>query len=393
MAGLSIGSSMKNIPYGRQEILPEDIAAVTETLLSDFLTQGPAVDKFEKDFAQIVESPYALAVNNATAGLHLAVQVLGVKPGQKVICPPISFVASANCVRYCGGEVEFVDIDPKTYCLDLAEVEKKLKKSKPGEYAGVVLVHLAGYPADVESLAALIKPYDLWIIEDACHAPGAQFQNKLGEWASVGSGLYSDISTFSFHPVKHIATGEGGMLTTQSASIYEKLKLLRSHGIERSADKMMQNDGGWYYEMQTLGYNYRMPDLLCSLGSSQLKRFEKNIQRRREIADRYDQELHSDIMKPYRNSSVRHGFHLYVIQVERRKELYECLKSAGINTQVHYIPIHLQPYYRERYGRLNLPASEKYYSQALSLPMYHGLKNSEQDRVIQAVNLFFEKKV
>lgn len=383
---------MKTISYGRQEILPEDIEAVTKTLGSDFLTQGPAVDEFETAFAELVSVPYAVSVGNATQALHIAVALLGIKPGQKVLCPTVSFVASANCVRYNGAEVEFVDIDPETFCMNKGDLERRLNTSSPGAYAGVIVVHMAGYPANMEEISQLVKTHNLWIIEDSCHAPGAQFLNSKKEWVKVGSCEYSDISTFSFHPVKHIATGEGGMITTRSKEAYEKLKRMRSHGIERSPERLHENHGAWYYEMQSLGFNFRMPDILCALGTSQIKRFKSNIERRLKVAAMYDRLLTDKVKKPSRGPNVRHAFHLYVIRTNRRKELYDFLKTQSIYPQVHYIPIHSQPYYKERYGSINLPMAESYYQEALSLPMYHALTEEDQMRVISAVNSFFEKE-
>jgi len=383
---------MNKIPYGKQEVLAEDIEAVEKVLKSDFLTQGPLVDQFENDFAKLVSSRFAVSVNNATAGLHLSVLALGLKPGQKVLCPTISFVASANCIRYAGGEVEFVDIDPSTYCIDIQEVEKKLLGSPQDTYAGIIIVHLAGYPANTEELSQVVRKYNLWIIEDSCHAPGAKFLDSKNNWSLVGSCDYSDISVFSFHPVKHICTGEGGMITTQRPEIFQNLLKLRSHGIERNPARTKAYHGGWYYEMQQLGFNYRLPDILCALGISQIKRLNHNLKRRNEIADRYDRELPVTITRPSRDSNIFHAFHLYIIQSDRRNELYEHLKTRNIYSQIHYIPIHQQPYYVERYGSQLLQNSQNYYSRALSLPMYHSLTEVDQASVIREVASFFKGK-
>ncbi|MEQ1664876.1 MAG: UDP-4-amino-4,6-dideoxy-N-acetyl-beta-L-altrosamine transaminase, partial [Bdellovibrionales bacterium] len=338
---------MKPIPYGRQQITEEDKRAVISALESDFLTQGPMVDEFEKKFSQFVGANYAVAVTNGTAALHLAALALGVKPGDKILVTPNSFVASANCIRYCGGDVEFIDIDSTSYCIDLNLIEKKLAQAKPGTYKGIVAVDFAGYPLDSEKLRKIADKFGLWIIEDACHAVGAEFKNSQNNWVKTGSGSYADITAFSFHPVKHVATGEGGLLTTARPDLYEKLRQLRSHGIERDTAKMNENHGGWYYEMQNLGYNYRIPDLLCALGVSQLSRISTNLKRRREIAAIYSSELKDcPIALPAAPEEIRHAYHLYVIQTEYRKKLYEYLRENKILAQVHYVPIYKHPYYK-----------------------------------------------
>jgi UDP-4-amino-4,6-dideoxy-N-acetyl-beta-L-altrosamine transaminase len=381
---------MNIIPYGKQQITEEDIKAVIHVLKSDYMTQGPAVAEFEKAFADYVGSEYAIAVNNATSALHLCVLALGVKPGQKVLCTPNSFVASSNCVLYCGGDVEFVDIELNNYCIDLKALELKLQNSPPHTYAGIIAVDFAGYPMDLAELRKIADKYHVWIIEDACHAPGAEFQSADGKWHKSGSGKYTEFSTFSFHPVKHIATAEGGMITTNSMKLYEKVKQLRTHGITKEAKEMGRNDGGWYMEMQQLGMNYRMPDVLCALGTSQLKRLDQNIKRRREIAAQYNEAFcNLPIKCPSIESKHKHAYHLYVIQTDRRKELYDYLKTQNIYSQVHYIPIYQQPYYISRYGQMKLENMEKYYSNALSLPMYHSMTDEEQQRVIKAVKSFY----
>lgn len=380
----------KVIPYGRQEITEADIKAVIDTLKSDYLTQGPAVAQFEKDFAAVVNAPHAIALNNATSALHLCALALGVKPGQKVLCTPNTFVASSNCILYCGGDVEFVDINAQDFCLDLELLEKKLSTSPKGTYAGVVAVDFAGFAMDFEAVSKIAKRHGLWVIEDAAHAPGAEFQDSKGQWHKSGSGEFADLTIFSFHPVKHIATGEGGLITTRSKELFEKINLLRTHGITKDPQQMSRNDGGWFMEMKTLGYNYRIPDVLCALGSSQVKRLDKNLQRRREIADTYNRELKGLPLKtPVVPATVHHAYHLYVIQTDRRKELYDYLKTQQIYAQVHYIPINTQPYYIERYGKVSMPVAEKYYSQALSLPMYHAMTPDEQKTVIDAIKRFY----
>jgi UDP-4-amino-4,6-dideoxy-N-acetyl-beta-L-altrosamine transaminase len=385
---------MTPIPYGKQEITEDDIAVMVRALKSDYLTQGPMVGEFETAFAHRVGAQYAVAVNNATAALHLCAMALGVKPGQRVLCTPNTFIASSNAILYCGGTVEFVDIDNENFCIDLKLLEAKLSKAPRGTYAGVVSVDFAGYPVDLVELRKIADKHGIWIIEDACHAPGAEFRDSSGKWWFSGSGDHADLSVFSFHPVKHIATGEGGMITTNSKAHYEKLKLLRSHGITREQNEMTKpSEGGWYYQMIELGMNFRMPDLLCALGNSQLKRLTPNLERRREIADRYTRGLAGLPLKtPKVSENAKHAYHLYVIRTEKRKALYDYLKTKEIFAQVHYIPVHQQPYYEKTFGKVEMPVCEKYYAEALSLPMYHALTNEQQDRVISEVRNFFEKR-
>lgn len=379
---------MHNIPYGRQNITDEDIAAVVETLKSDFLTQGPKIGEFENKFADYVGARYAVAVNNATAGLHIAARALGVEPGQKVIVTPMTFAASANCIRYCGGEVEFCDIDADTYLMDTDKLEKMLEAHPRGTYAGVVVVDFAGYPHNMQEVRRIADRFGMWVIEDACHAPGARWTDSDGSKHRTGGGDWADCTVFSFHPVKHIATGEGGMVTTDSESLYKKLQHYRTHGISRDTDLMSKNDGGWYYEMLDLGFNYRLTDIQASLGVSQLSRAREGLERRRELARKYD-EAFADIegiKVPYRANDVDHAFHLYVIQVPDRKKLYDFLRSQGILVQVHYVPVHLMPYYR-RFGwkEGDLPIVENYYRHCLSLPMFPTLTDEEQRYVIEKV--------
>jgi UDP-4-amino-4,6-dideoxy-N-acetyl-beta-L-altrosamine transaminase len=377
---------MKIIPYGRQEITEEDIEAVARTLRSDYLTQGPAVGDFEKHFAEVVKAPFALAVANGTAALHLAALALGLKKGDKVLCTANSFVASANCILYAGADVEFVDIDPQHFCVSLPAIEAKLKAHPKGTFKGLVAVDFAGYPAVTREMKDLCDRHGLWILEDSCHALGAHRGPSV-----VGSCEFSDISIFSFHPVKHIATGEGGMITTSSPELYKKLSLLRTHGITKDPAQMSQVDGPWYYEMQELGFNYRMPDILCSLGLSQMKRLGSNLQRRQKIAETYQRELPQQVFWTPVEKDVYHSYHLFTVQTDRRKELFMHLREKGIHAQVHYIPIHTQPYYVARYGKGDFPVAENYYAKALSLPMFHGLKEDEQGYVIDTVKAFFKR--
>ncbi len=375
-----------SIPYGRQYITEEDIQAVVDVLKSDFLTQGPKVHEFENAFAKYVGSKYAVAVNNGTAALHLSNLVMGVKSGQKVITTPITFAASANSVLYCGGEVDFVDIDPDTYLLDLDKLEDKLEASPKGTYQGVIPVDLAGFPVDTERLRKIADKYNLWVIEDACHAPGGHYIDSRGQEIRCGSNVYTDLTCFSFHPVKHIAAGEGGMITTRDEDIYRRLLKLRTHGI--SKDNLQKNEGGWYYEMQELGFNYRLPDINAALGSSQLKKAEKGINKRRQIASKYDRAFKSvnKISIQFVPQEVNHAYHLYIIKAENRLGLYEYLKDAGVYTQVHYIPVHTLPFYKEKgLKEDDYPVADNYYKQCLSLPMFPSLTEQEQDFVISKV--------
>ncbi|WP_461634143.1 UDP-4-amino-4,6-dideoxy-N-acetyl-beta-L-altrosamine transaminase [Labilibaculum euxinus] len=381
---------MKNISYGRQYISQDDIDAVVETLQSDFLTQGPKVVEFEQNFAKYVDAKYAVAVSNGTTALHLAALALGVCEGVKVITTPLTFVASANCVKYCGGEIDFVDIDPQTYLLDLDKLESKLADAPKGTYKGVIPVDFAGYPIHAERLRQIADEYNLWIIEDACHAPGAKFIDSKGNEQKTGNGSYSDIQVFSFHPVKHIATGEGGMITTNSKELFDKLSLLRTHGITRDSGKLIENHGGWYYEMQELGYNYRLCDIQAALGVSQLNRAEQGVLKRNAIADKYNMAFQGlDIKTPFVDEQSYHAYHLYIIQIGDRKGLYEHLRSNNIFAQVLYYPVHLQPYYKNLgWKRGDLPVVEKYYENCLALPMFPTLSIDEQSFVIEKVKEF-----
>ncbi len=391
---------MNPIPYGRQHITQEDIDAVVETLQSDFLTQGPKVLEFENKFAAYIGAKYAVAVANGTAALHLCALALGVNEKSRVITTPITFAASANCVRYCGGEVEFADINPETGLLELEKVRQKLESQPKGYYTGIIPVDFAGLPVNLEEFRKLADEFGLWIIEDACHAPGGYFIDSKGEKQNCGNGNYADLAIFSFHPVKHIATGEGGMITTNNPDLYEKLLTLRTHGITRDPQKMRENHGGWYMEMQELGYNYRMPDMLTALGISQLNRAEEGLLRRKEIAKRYDSAFRNlsniKILNPaaYKAENAEktsHAYHLYVIQVEKRKALYDFLRTKNIFAQVHYIPVHLMPYYQDLgFKKDDFPLAEAYYEMCLSLPMFPSLTDEEQEYVIENVLAFLQ---
>ncbi len=375
---------MKAIPYGRQNIEQDDIDAVVKTLTADFLTQGPKVKEFEDKFAEYVGAKYAVAVNNATSGLHISVLALDLKKGERVITTPITFAASANCIRYAGGEVWFADIDPDSYVLSL-ESTKKLIKSKPrGFFKGIIPVDFAGLPVDLEAFRTLANEHDLWLIEDACHAPGGYFTDSKGVKQKCGNGNYADISVFSFHPVKHIACGEGGMVTTNSDKIYNKLLLLRSHGITK--DNMSENHGGWFYEMQELGFNCRLTDIQSALGITQLAKNNTGVARRNEIANNYKKTFSDKIKFQSLSEGVLNAHHLFVIEVADRKGLYDFLRTHNIFAQIHYIPVHTLPYYKEiGYGSASLKYSEEYYRKGISLPMYPTLTEEEQNFVINKV--------
>ena len=331
------------------------------------------------------------AVNNATAGLHLAATALDVNLGDKVIVTPLTFAASANCIRFRGGEVVFCDVEEDTYLMDIKKLSRLLSQSPKGTYKGIVLVDFAGYPANLEAFRQLADEYGLWIIEDACHAPGGYFIDSKGEKQLCGNGNFADISVFSFHPVKHIATGEGGMATTNSKKLYEKLCLYRTHGITKDPALLCENHGGWYYEMQELGYNYRITDFQAALGISQLKRADMGLARRQEIARRYREGL-SDlkgVSLPFVSDQVFHAYHLFIIQVEDRLGLYDYLHKNNIYAQVHYVPLHLTPYYRQLGNKEgDQPVMEEYYKHCLSLPMYPTLTDEEQEYVIAKIKEF-----
>lgn len=385
---------MKAIPYGHQHITDEDIQAVIETLKSDYLTQGPKIIEFEQAFARYVGAKYAVAVSNATAGLHLAATALQVRSGDKVIVTPITFAASANCIRYCNGMVVFCDIDPDTYLMDIKKLRRLLETNPPGTFKGIVPVDFAGYPHQMEEFRQLADEYGLWILEDACHAPGGYFIDSNGEKQFCGNGKFADVTVFSFHPVKHIATGEGGMVTTNDKELFDRLSLLRTHGITKNPACLHENHGGWYYEMQELGYNYRLTDFQAALGLSQLKRADEGLKRRQKIAVRYNEAFKriADIQTPYASPDVFHAYHLYIIQVPDRLDLYNYLHENGIYAQVHYIPLHLMPYYREQGNKPgDLPVAEKYYSRCLSLPMFPTLTDEEQEYVIKKIEYYFNK--
>ena len=379
------------IPYGRQNITEADIDAVVKVLRSDWLTQGPMIDQFEQAVANYCGAKYAVAVSNATAALHLACLAIGLGPGDILWTSPNTFVASANCARYCGANVDFVDIDPQTYNLSVRSLENKLETAaKNGNLPKVILpVHFAGQSCEMQAIADLAKTYDVKIIEDASHALGGKYQNQ-----SIGSCQFSEMAIFSFHPVKMITTGEGGMIVTNSPELYQKLKQLRSHGITQDPNLMTQESpGAWYYEQQDLGFNYRLTDIQAALGMSQLKRLNHFVKRRQEIADRYHEKLQGlPVEIPIVLSSNQSSYHLYVIRLKldqltrSKSEIFSELRPKGIGVQVHYIPVHTQSYYQKLGFKVGqFPKAESYYQQALSLPIHYDLSEKEQDYIFQAL--------
>lgn len=396
---------MKPIPYGRQTISQEDIDAVSTSLQSDYLTQGPTISAFESAFSAYIGSQYAVAVSNGTAALHLSALALGLKPGQKVLTSSLTFVASANCVQYAGAEVDFVDIDPKSYLISLELLEAKLASAPKGTYAGIIPVDFAGLAVDLEKLKEIAVKYNCWILEDSCHSPGGYFIDSKGEKQNCGNGNYADLAIFSFHPVKHIATGEGGMICTNDKALYEKLISLRSHGISRDETKFknsIQEAGGnpgdlnypaWYMEMQDLGYNYRLTDLQAALGLSQLKSAAKRLDKRKEIAAIYYEAFkNEDFVCNLYPVNPGHAYHLYVIQVSKRLELYNFLRSKNIFAQIHYFPCHLMPYYQDKGWKVGMLKNvEEYYKGCISLPMFPGLEAVEQQYVISSIKEFYQK--
>jgi UDP-4-amino-4,6-dideoxy-N-acetyl-beta-L-altrosamine transaminase len=390
----------KIIPYGKHEITESDINAVINILKSDFLTQGPGIKEFELQFSKYVGSKYAVAVANGTAALHLCTIALGVEKGDKVITTPITFVASANCIRYCEGEVVFADIDPRTYLIDINKVKALLDQSPVGTYKGLIVVDFAGLPVNMEEFKNLANHYNLWIIEDACHAPGGFFKDSNSKLQSCGNSKYADLSIFSFHPVKHIATGEGGMITTDDEKLYNKLIQLRTHGITRNESYFInsiddvggvKNYPNWYMEMQNLGFNYRMTDFQAALGISQLNRAEEGLRKRKYIALKYTIAFKNQEFIIGQSGYIEgHAYHLYIIEVRDRLGLYNYLRECGILTQIHYFPCHLMPYYKQFGWKAgDMPSSEDYYNSCISLPIYPSLTEEDQNFVIQKISEYY----
>ena len=382
---------MTPLPYGRQSIGAAEIEAVVEVLKSDFLTQGPTIVKFESALADYVGARYAVAVANGTAALHLANLALENPPGYRAITTPNTFVATSNSVIYAGGEPIFADIDAATFNIDVGEVQKRL--AADSTIAGILPVHFAGLVTDLPALREMAAQYDCWIIEDASHAIGGRWTDAEGVERRVGDCSYSNMTIFSFHPVKNMTTGEGGAITTNDSELYRKLLTLRTHGITKQSDILQENHGGWYYEMHDLGFNYRMTDIQAALGVVQLGQCDGWADRRRALVARYDAAFDDvpEIVPQLHPAGSGMAYHLYVVRAQRRKELYDFLRSQEIYSQVHYIPVHLQPYYCKKFGTGtgDFPATEAYYSEALSLPLFPKLSEADQDRVIAAVRTFY----
>lgn len=381
---------MNFIPYGRQDITKEDIDAVVKTLQSDYLTQGPVVEKFETSLKNYCDAKYSIAVNSATSALHIACLAIGIQKGDIVWTSPITFVASANCALYCGASIDFVDInfDTNNICIDA--LKEKLKKAKSENCLPSVLipVHMCGTCCDMESIFNLSKEYGFKIIEDASHAIGGKYKNS-----KIGESKYSDITVFSFHPVKIITTGEGGAALTNNKEIFKKLALFRSHGVTRDSSQMTKMpEGDWYYEQTELGFNYRMTDIQAALGVSQISRIDSYVSKRNEIAEYYDKNLsYLPIELPKTPDDVYSSYHLYIIKLSqdasiKRKELFNFLRNNKIGVNVHYIPVHLQPYYKKRgFSEGDFPEAERFYRQAISLPLHPNLSKKDQDFIIDTL--------
>ena len=381
------------IPYGRQDITQTDIDAVVGVLQSDFLTQGPMVPRFEQSVAQHVGASHALAVNSATSALHIACLALGLGPGDRLWTTPITFVASANCALYCGAEVDFVDIDPRTYNLCAQALALKLEQAeREGTLPKIVVpVHLCGQPCDMQAIHALSQRYGFKIIEDASHAIGGKYQGEF-----IGNSRYSDITVFSFHPVKIITTAEGGMALTNDDELASKMALLRSHGITRDPAQMTHEaDGPWYYQQIDLGFNYRMTELQAALGVTQMERLDQYVARRHQLARRYD-DLLTDlpVTTPWQHADSYSGLHLYVVRLQldqiqkTHRQVFESLREQGIGVNLHYIPVHMQPHY-ERMGfePADFPQAQVYYKEAISIPMFQTMTDEQQDEVIAALRI------
>lgn len=383
---------MNLIPYGRQEITKADIDAVVDVLQSDFLTQGPQVPAFEEKVQKYCGVNYAIAVNSATSALHIACLALGVQAGDVIWTSPVTFVASANCALYCGATVDFVDINPQTYNMDVDLLEQKLKQAKQLPKV-VIAVHLCGQPCDMKRIHELSQQYGFKVIEDASHAIGGRYRGT-----PIGRCEYSDITVFSFHPVKIITTAEGGMSLTNDSSLANKMRLLRSHGITRDPLEMThESDGSWYYQQIDLGFNYRMTELQAALGLSQMERLNEYVERRHQLAQRYNELLAKvPVIIPHQLENTYSGLHLYVIRLQLDKiskthrQVFEELRQRGIGVNLHYIPVHLQPYYQAMgFKKGDYPEAEQYYAEAISLPMYPTMTVAQQNEVVDALKSIF----
>ncbi|MEZ8985146.1 UDP-4-amino-4,6-dideoxy-N-acetyl-beta-L-altrosamine transaminase [Vibrio cyclitrophicus FF160] len=379
------------IPYGKQDISQQDIDSVVDVLKSDFLTQGPQVPAFEKALTEHTGAQYALAVNSATSALHIACLALGLGEGDWLWTTPVTFVASANCGLYCGAKVDFVDIDSATYNMCPKKLEQKLITAKAtGTLPKVVVpVHLCGQPCDMESIAKLAKEYGFKVIEDASHAIGGQYHEQ-----PIGNCKYSDITVFSFHPVKIVTTAEGGAALTNQKELADKMALLRSHGITRDPEMMTEaSHGGWYYQQVDLGFNYRMTELQAALGVTQMQRLDEFVAARHVLSKRYNQMLSElPLVLPYQLEKTYSGLHLFVIRLKldeislTHKQVFEALRENGIGVNLHYIPVHTQPYYQAMgFSDGDFPASERYYQEAISLPMFHGMTEKQQNMVVHVI--------
>lgn len=369
----------KMIPYGRQTIEEDDIQAVVDVLRSDYLTTGPKIAEFEKMVADYVGAKYAVAISNGTSALHAACFAAGIQAGDEVITTPLTFAASSNCVLYCGGTPVFADVDPKTYNIDPEDIRRKITdKTK-----AIIAVHLAGQPCDMDEIHKIAKEHDLLVIEDGAHALGSVYKGKK-------VGTLSDMTTFSFHPVKPITTGEGGMIVTDNEEFYQKMMLFRSHGITRDENLMTRNDGSWFYQQLNLGYNYRITDIQCALGCSQMKKLDRFLARRKEIVARYNEAFADceNIIIPYQLPETESGWHLYIVQVKNcdRRKVFEALREHGIAVNVHYIPVYMHPYYQEHgYKDVHCRNAEEVYSHIISLPLYPTLTEEQQQYVIETL--------
>ena len=367
------------IPYGRQTVEEDDIQAVVDVLRSDYLTTGPKIAEFEKAVADYVGVKYAVAISNGTSALHAACFAAGIGEGDEVITTPLTFAASANCVLYCGGTPVFADVDERTYNIDPEDIKRKITdKTK-----AIIAVHLAGQPCDMDAIHAIAKEHNLIVIEDGAHALGSSYKGKM-------VGTISDMTTFSFHPVKPVTTGEGGMIVTNDEKLYQRMILFRSHGITRDEALMTRDEGPWFYQQLELGYNYRMTDIQCALGCSQMKKLDRFIGRRREIVARYNEAFADceNLITPYQMPDTASGWHLYIIQVKNcdRRAVFEQLRGEGIGVNVHYIPVYYHPYYQEHgYKDVHCKNAEEIYSRMISLPIYPGLTDEQQDEVIAKV--------
>ena len=375
----------RQIPYGKQTIDQDDIQAVVDVLKSDFLTTGPKIAEFEQTVADYVGAKYAVAISNGTSALHAACFAAGIGPGDEVITTPLTFAASANCVLYCGGTPVFADVDPKTYNIDPEDIRRKITDRTKA----IIAVHLAGQPCDMDAIHSIAHEYGLIVIEDGAHALGSVYKGK-----KVGS--LSDMTTFSFHPVKPITTGEGGMIVTDNEEFYKKMALFRSHGITRDDSMMTRNDGPWFYQQFDLGYNYRITDIQCALGCSQMKKLDRFLARRKEIVARYNEAFADcdNIITPYQLSDTESGWHLYIVQVKNcdRRQVFENMREKGIGVNVHYIPVYMHPYYQEHgYENVHCANAEEIYSHIISLPLYPGLTSEQQDYVIDTLKSLCEE--